>query len=66
MKMTIEEALSKIKAICFSHLHELQKETERNPNEETRKALEWEIYDLSKAIHLIIKCVTDSIEEHDE
>ena len=63
--MTIEEALIKIKAICFSHLHELQKETKSNPNEETKKALEWEIHELSKAIHLIIKCVTDSTEEHD-
>ena len=64
--MTTKAALRKVKGICFSHLHELQKETEDNPNEETKKALEWEIYDLSKAVHLIIKCVTDSIEEHDE
>lgn len=64
--MTTKAALRKVKGICFSHLHELQKETEDNPNEETKKALEWEIYELSKAIHLIIKCVTDSIEEHDE
>ena len=64
--MTTKAALRKVKGICFSHLHELQKETEDNPNEETKKALEWEIYDLSKAVHLIIKCVTDSIEEHNE
>ena len=65
MKMTTKAALRKIKGICFSHLHELEKEAKDNPSEEAKKALEWEIHELSKAIHIIVKCVTSSIEENE-
>ena len=61
--MTTQEALNKVKAICFSHLHELQKEASKvkDTSEETIKALEWEIHELSKAMHILTEYVSNLI-----
>ena len=63
--MTIQEALNKVKSICFSHLHELQKEADavKNTSKETAKALEYESQQLSKAMHILTKYVSDLIDD---
>ena len=63
--MTTQEALNKVKAICFSHLHELQKEASKvkDTSEETTKALEGEVHELSKAMHILTKYVSDLIDD---
>ena len=54
--MTIKEAVGKVKALCFSHLYELQQQASDNgASEDTKKALEWEIRELSEATHLVSK-----------
>ena len=63
--MTTKEALDKVKSICFSHLQELQKEADavKGQDEETVKALEWEIHELSEATYLIMESVSGSIDD---
>ena len=63
--MTAQEALDKVKSVCFSHLQELQKEADavKEMSEETAKALEWEIHELSEAIYLIMESVSSSIND---
>ena len=67
--MTTQEALDKVKSVCFSHLQELQKEADAVKeifplaSEETAKALEWEIHELSEAIYLIMESVSSSIND---
>jgi hypothetical protein len=63
--MTTQEALDKVKSICFSHLQELQKEADaiKSESEETAKALEWEIRELSEATYLIMESVSGSIDD---
>jgi|1_EtaG_2_1085319.scaffolds.fasta_scaffold78545_2 hypothetical protein len=67
--MTTQEALDKVKSVCFSHLQELQKEADAMKeifplvSEETAKALEWEIHELSEAIYLIMESVSSSIND---
>ena len=63
--MTTQEALDKVKSVCFSHLQELQKEADavKGASEETAKALEWEVHELSEATHLIMEFVSNSIND---
>tara|TARA_R110002020_G_scaffold274271_1_gene489391 strand:+ start:35 stop:217 length:183 start_codon:yes stop_codon:yes gene_type:complete len=53
--MTIKEAIGKVKALCFSRLYELQQESSKSTSEDTKKALDWEIRELSEATHLVSK-----------
>jgi hypothetical protein len=63
--MTTKEALDKVKSICFSHLQELQKEADvvKDQSEQTAKALEWEIHELSEATYLVMEFVSGSIDD---
>ena len=63
--MTTQEALDKVKSICFSYSHELQKDADavRSSSEETAKALEYEAQQLVKASHIITEYISDSIDD---
>ena len=65
IKKVINRVLSSNSNILGQELYELEKEVKDNPSEEAKKALEWEVHELSKAIHIIVKCVTSSIEENE-
>lgn len=63
--MTTQEALNKVKGVCFSHLHELQKEADaiESTSEETAKALEYESQQLAKSINILTKYISNSIDD---
>ena len=63
--MTTQKALDKVKSVCFSHLQELQKEADavKGESEETAKALEWEVHELSEATYLIMEFVSSSTDD---
>ena len=63
--MTIQKALDKVKSICFSHSHELQKEADavKNSSKETAKALEYESQQLAKASRIITEYISNSIDD---
>ena len=65
--MTLNEAKDKIKGVCFSHLHDLNKEvealTEEPEDNPTKKALKLEIKELSEAAHILMQHFSNSVDD---
>ena len=63
--MTIQKALEKVKSVCFSYSHELEKDADavRSSSEETAKALEYEAQQLIKASNIVTEYILNSIDD---
>jgi len=63
--MTIQEALNKVKPICFIHIQELQRESDalKNVSKETAVALGHEVQQLSKAMRILTEYVSNFIDD---
>ena len=63
--MEIKEALNRVKKVCFSHLYELEKESEelKTISKEGSEALEWEVHEVKEAIQLVAEYISNSIDD---